>query len=81
MAIQAKSKPMSFEDFCLVVQKKLGKRPKNSVEIARQLGFIDAEGNVKPYGAAKVRKALKALAKAGLALHEGAFRTSTYRST
>ncbi len=52
---------------------------KNSVEIARQLGFVDDDGNVKPYGAAKVRKALKTLAESDQAVHEGAFRTSTYR--
>jgi hypothetical protein len=74
-----KSQTNATLDFIDRVHRKLGKKPKNSVTIARQLGLVDAKGNVQPYGAAKVRKALQSLADEGLAVHEGAFRTSTYR--
>ena len=71
---------ISAEDFALRVLKKLTKKPQNSVDIAAKFKeFVTAEGTVKPYGAAKVRKALKALAASGQAVHEGQFRTSTYR--
>lgn len=77
--ISTRQRPISAEDFALLVQKKLTKKPKNSIEIARQLGYVDDAGNVRAYGAAKVRRALQALAEAKLAVHEGAYRTSVYR--
>ena len=43
------------------------------------IGYVDDAGNVRAYGAAKVRRALQALAEAKLAVHEGAYRTSVYR--
>lgn len=78
-SMSKKSKRTPVEEFVYRVQKKLGKKPKNSVEIARQLRLVDAKGNVTSYGSAKVRKALQKLAAEGLAVHSGAFRTSAYR--
>lgn len=75
----AQPKKNSAEDFVFRVQKKLGKKAQSSVEIARKLGYIDEKGDVKPYGAAKVRKALQQLAHTNLAVQEGQFRTSKYR--
>lgn len=75
----AQPKKTTAEDFVFRVQKKLGKKPQNSVEIARKLGLVDDKGEVKPYGAAKVRKALQQLKASNLAVQEGQFRTSKYR--
>lgn len=57
---------------------KTGKGWQSTTEIAAKLGLVNDDGEVKPSGAAKVRRYCNSLVEAGKAQHTGAFRTSRY---
>jgi biotin operon repressor len=57
--------------FIEVVYKALTKTPKSGTQIAAKLGYSKSP--------ARVRQSLQMLAKAGRAIHDGSFKSSTWR--
>lgn len=74
-------KKLDFETQVLRALKKptkTGKGWQSTTQIAKKLRLVNDDGEVKPSGAAKVRRVCTALVQAKKAQHKGKFRTSRY---